>query len=505
MDEHEYVFGANIIENLTTGMYQDSKIIFREYIQNSCDQIDKAIDVGLISNEEAKIEIWLNKESRQITIEDNATGIARSGFKRILGNVADSDKQLGKNKGFRGIGRLCGLAYCKKLIFTSTAHKEGVVSIMECDATKMRELINKNAKGQKITASEILKSIYTFREEPTDDFDSHYFRVELIDINEENNDLLDSAKIKDYLSFIAPVPYQNTFTFRKKIYDYAKKHEFKIDEYCIMLDGETILKRYTEKILKSDVESDKIFDIEFKTFFDNNNNCIAWMWFGLSTFKGVLPKINHMRGIRLRKENIQIGGEDTLQKLFKEDRGNSYFIGEIFAINQELIPNSQRDYFNENRVRLSFEMELKKYFEDELHRLYYNASAMNNEHKKIDEYEKKNTQFKTTNFIDENHKKEEQEKLHEAKERAEKAQQKIDKIKEENKGKLLGKVIVQITSQKSIEISKPNVNNRVERTNKLNLSSVEKRILKKVFNILVRNLDRETSEKIIQKIEEEFK
>lgn len=27
-----YVFGANILENLTTGMYKDSKVIYRELV-----------------------------------------------------------------------------------------------------------------------------------------------------------------------------------------------------------------------------------------------------------------------------------------------------------------------------------------------------------------------------------------------------------------------------------------------------------------------------------------
>jgi len=505
MEEQEYVFGANIIENLTTGMYQDSKIIFREYIQNSCDQIDKAIEANLITKDEAKIDIWLDKKNRQITIEDNATGIPHSIFEKTLGNIADSDKKLGKDKGFRGIGRLCGLAYCKKLVFISTTKDENIISIMECDATKMRELINKNAKGQKITASEVLKSIYNFRKEHTDDSESHYFKVKLIDINEENKDLLDSAKIKDYLSFVAPVPYQNIFTFRKKIYEYARKSNFKIDEYYIALEGAQIFKRYSEILVKSETEYDKIFDIEFKTFFDYDKNCIAWMWFGLSTFKGMLPKINQMRGIRLRKENIQIGGEDTLQKLFKEDRGNSYFIGEVFAVNQDLIPNSQRDYFNENLTRLLFEGELKRFFEDELHKLYYGSSAINSAVKTIDEYAKENETFKSTNFIDENHKKEAQEKLFQAKEKAEKAQEKIDKMKNDNKDNSLNKVIQQITTQKIIEIPKPNTNIRIERTNKLNVSSGEKRTLKKVFNVIFKNLDRDTAETIIQKIEEEFK
>ena len=35
--------GKFIIENLTSGMYADSRIVYREYIQNAADQIDVAI------------------------------------------------------------------------------------------------------------------------------------------------------------------------------------------------------------------------------------------------------------------------------------------------------------------------------------------------------------------------------------------------------------------------------------------------------------------------------
>lgn len=126
----EYIFGANILENLTTGMYQDSKVIYREYIQNACDRIDKAYNMGLLKLNEGRIDIWLDAEKRTVSIEDNATGISVADFERTLADIANSDKKLGEDKGFRGIGRLCGLAYCKELIFTSTAAGEDVVSIM---------------------------------------------------------------------------------------------------------------------------------------------------------------------------------------------------------------------------------------------------------------------------------------------------------------------------------------------------------------------------------------
>lgn len=42
--------GKNVIENLTTAMYEDLRIIYREYIQNSADAIDKAVRDGIIKS-----------------------------------------------------------------------------------------------------------------------------------------------------------------------------------------------------------------------------------------------------------------------------------------------------------------------------------------------------------------------------------------------------------------------------------------------------------------------
>lgn len=77
----EYIFGANILENLTTGMYKESKVSYREYIQNACDQIDKAVKIGLLNSiKNGKIEMWLDVKKRTISVEDNATGIPQLEF-----------------------------------------------------------------------------------------------------------------------------------------------------------------------------------------------------------------------------------------------------------------------------------------------------------------------------------------------------------------------------------------------------------------------------------------
>ena len=89
-----------------------------------------------------------------------------------------------------------------------------------------------------------------------------------------------------------------------------------------------------------------------------------------------------MRGLRLRTGNIQLGNDDSVSSFFKEPRGNYYFVGEVFSVSPNLIPNSQRNYFNENPTRVEFEDLLRSYFYDVLHKLYYDANRIKNLYKK---------------------------------------------------------------------------------------------------------------------------
>ena len=233
------------------------------------------------------------------------------------------------------------VSYNNKNLYTPVHNNEPVY--LACDAIKMRELITASEDGKKYTASEVLSSIYKFDSKNTGDKESHWFKVEMIGINDENTDLLDFTQIKEYLSFVAPVPYQNTFLFRAEVYKHAKEIGCNIDEYNIFLNGEQIFKKY-KTIFKTSKGEDEVFNLAFKEIYDSHNHLLAWLWIGVSHFKAIISKECKMRGLRLRKENIQIGSEDALQKLFKEDRGQHYFVGEVFAVSKDLIPNSQRDY-----------------------------------------------------------------------------------------------------------------------------------------------------------------
>ncbi len=556
----EYTFGANIIENLTTGMYQDSKVIYREYIQNACDQIDKAEKLGILKPRnlyskypdlgQGVVDIWLKPEERYIVIEDNATGIKAGEFQRILGNIADSDKIMGQDKGFRGIGRLCGLAYCKRLVFTSRWAGEDIVSIMSCDALKMRKMINEaNTKVQKHSASDVLNAMIEFSTRPANKKDvEHFFRVELIDINDENEELFGGKdednleQLTDYLSFVAPVPYQANFIYRSEIYTHAKEINTRIDEYNIRINGEQILKKYKTH-LKTGNGRDDVFGVEFYDFYTNDNSLIGWMWFGKTSFKAAIKEEEISRGLRLRKENIQIGEDDTLRDMFTREaskRGNNYFIGEIFAVSRELIPNSQRSYFNENPTRIEFEHKLKDYFNNTLYYIYYEGSDINSSIKKINSYHDKASEFEKKKaqgiFLTTEEQEREMHELKVKEQEAEKAKNNLEKKREGGRSILTSQIIERRTkeigalgiyktsdkkTQESLQETYENSEDEADvapyKPKKKFLidtmfpcaSRNERKLLsetlEKIFAIIQKSMDKKTSENLINRIKDELK
>ena len=133
--------GKNVIENLTTAMYENLLIVYREYIQNAADSIDTAIKQGIIEQSKAVIDVDIDEIARSVTIEDNGVGIRVNDFKKIMSSIADSTKDSTENKGFRGIGRLGGISTCKELRFSCSHLGENVQSIVVWNAEMVREIL----------------------------------------------------------------------------------------------------------------------------------------------------------------------------------------------------------------------------------------------------------------------------------------------------------------------------------------------------------------------------
>ena len=227
MIEEKTKIGKDVIESLTLAMYDDPKFIYREYIQNSADQIDIALEEEIIdSKNDCKIEIKIDKVGRSISITDNGTGVKSEKVLPVLRSIAQGVKDRAKHKGFRGIGRLGGLAYCDRLIFETSYSNEEIKSRLIWNAKELKQIINN--RNTKENAADVIDTITSLETEYAKK-EERYFKVILENVS--NDTLLDKDEIYDYLSMVAPVPYKKGFLFQDKIYEKAKEFNFSIDEY----------------------------------------------------------------------------------------------------------------------------------------------------------------------------------------------------------------------------------------------------------------------------------
>ena len=124
------VIGKYTIETLTDGMYATPLDLYREYIQNAVDSIDEARRDLRVKNDYS-ISIIVDNERNQITINDDGTGIKQVDAVSKLVDIGNSRKCRETARGFRGIGRLAGLGYCDKLVFTTSyIEEDGIVKTL---------------------------------------------------------------------------------------------------------------------------------------------------------------------------------------------------------------------------------------------------------------------------------------------------------------------------------------------------------------------------------------
>jgi len=506
------IIGKDVIESLTTSMYDDPRFVYREYIQNSADAIDKARQSGLITD--GNIYITIDYEKRRIEIEDDAIGIEKDKVVQILKNIAQSTKQKGVDKGFRGIGRLGGLGYCDNLVFETSFRGEKIKSIMIWDAKKLKNVIAD--RSHKEEASDVIDKVTSFKQK-SENNDKHYFKVILEGVTNEK--LLNVNDVRQYLSMVAPVPFKKSI-FSDKIYSELRNEKIKIDEYNTYVNEDQIFKGYKWYVYEGDENNpkkvDEVIDVCFFKETDNTEKVLFWGWYGITEKNQSLNKINFARGFRLRKENIQIGEDSTLDRFHSEKRFQNYFFGEVHAIHSDLYPNARRDFFSENEICSKFENKIKNFFHTTISKLCRISSDTNSVTKDILNYNSKQIEFQNKieeGFTNNDEKQKLEKELESSKEKAEKATQKLKRLQERDNSAPIQKIITKATERLDSKIQPIPITeneNIVEktkfRTDKLSkLNKNDRKFLGEIFSVINNVLTKDLAENLIQKIEEKFK
>jgi len=367
-------------------MYGERRNAIREYVQNSFDGVQSAISDGVLRPGKGKITLTIDEENSLI-IHDNGIGLPRRVAVNTLTAVGASRKERGLQAGFRGIGRLAGIAFSKTLQFRTKAANDTVETIVvfDCDALR-KGMLESGAKP----AADLIHECVTWRQETAARAADHYFEVTLQDLVNPPAEAIDIAHLETFLSQVAPVDFHPDFlSFRNKIFD--KTGEFELtgmpdaganpdaenienfldripfEHVAIFVTGggakteRAVFKPYRAKM----VAGDKGDSVPLSRVSLHGGQSGAWWgWIGHKKTPGDYEQ-DAVAGIRFRLKNIQIDGSDVIRDvpITNEIRGtfgrwSKWFVGEIHVDPAQVVPNARRDNFEEDERWLKIREEV---------------------------------------------------------------------------------------------------------------------------------------------------
>lgn len=372
--KQELIIGKYTLESLTNGMYSSPLDMYREYIQNAVDSFDESIFAGIDNPNKLEIDINIDCIEKMVLIRDNGCGVKSDEAVRTLLDIGNSQKKRVTSRGFRGIGRLAGLSYCKKLTFQTSFRGEDVATIIEFDAAFLRELLLPGTR-ESVTVEDVIEKVVTIKREKETP-NRRYFQVKLEGVWNEAG-LIDLEVVEDYLMQHAPLCFSPDFKWAQTVTEKMRLMEFYIPQYRICLNGKTLYKPYQDSFVSDRVKKhmDLIRDIKTEAFY-RKDKLSAVLWYAETNFYGTILD-NNIKGLRIRQGNIMIGDKMSCCALFKEERFNGWMIGELHIVDSEIIVNARRDGFEKNSAYFEILSNLKDWTMDiskEIRHLSYERS-----------------------------------------------------------------------------------------------------------------------------------
>lgn len=338
--------GADLLSLISTAMYVEPLTIYREYVQNAADAIDDARARGLLTpGEQGTIEVEIEPAVRTIRLRDNGTGLSNVEFGRRMRALGGSGKRGTSARGFRGVGRLVGLAYAQQLTFRSRASASEPVLQLAWDCRRLRAGLKQHTDDDLAAFVESITELT----ELDGEWPARFFEVELAGVVRQGDDrLLRPETVSDYLAQVAPLPFDPDFSFSTELETLLHPH-LGSERLVISVNGANPLTRPYRDTVDAGVKEPVVLR-ELETFelpgLDGGVAAIGWL--AHHDYVGAIPKSALIKGLRVRVGDIQVGGSSLLQEIFPETRFCSWTVGEVHVLDSRIVPNGRRDGFEQN-------------------------------------------------------------------------------------------------------------------------------------------------------------
>lgn len=331
------VLGGELLRLVTAGMYDNPLVLYREYVQNAADAIVTA------GPNAGSVRITIDPLNSRITILDDGTGLSPSEAVRRLIDVGRSPKDPSIDRGFRGIGRLSGLAFAEELHFTTRTHGGCPPTRVSWNARALREL-----DLSRVDAETAIQESTTTSQVSCGEWPERFFQVTIDRINRHAaSGLLNEEAVRSYLAEVCPVPMAASFPLLAEVGKFLTEYtEHLVVDLRINDDPRPVERPFQNVIPLTDDFGAPFETLETRVIprIDGEDPA-AVLWLAHSPYAGSIPRRLGIRGLRARIGNMQIGTDRIFEHLFQEPRFNGWCVGEVHILDRRVVPNGRRDYF----------------------------------------------------------------------------------------------------------------------------------------------------------------
>ena len=218
---NEPALGHSLLRLVTSGMYDDPLTLYREYLQNAADATAGSPETG-------RVEIHLDPRQAQIRIRDYGPGLTFQEAVDSLIPVGQSTKRAASNRGFRGIGRLAGLAFAEAVAFTTRASADQPPVRVTWDALRLRN-------HDLADTEQRIGDFVTVEHLDADEEPDQYFEVEVRGVARyAAGSVLNRQRVQSYIAEFCPVPLAAAFPFCERVEQHVGDA---LDAMNVSIDG----------------------------------------------------------------------------------------------------------------------------------------------------------------------------------------------------------------------------------------------------------------------------
>ena len=350
-DDPPSLVGGDMLSLITSGMYSNPLAIYREYLQNAADSIAASGQPG-----GGEVDIKIDVSERRVTIRDHGPGLSYVQAKKCLIPISQSDKNRQHDRGFRGIGRLSGLAFGSSVEFLTRHNKNSSVIKITWHGEKLRHGIE-----NQLSVAEIISQCVTLEKINEGEYPANFFEVQVHGIPRfAASSILNRDVVRQYIGEICPVPFGEDFPYANQVFDlFSADYPLSMINVRLNEDINLVTRLHTNGIYGAGDRFDKFIEFEaIRVPAPDSEEYVAVGWIAHSSYLGALRKSLGIRGLRARMGNIQVGDDQVFDHLFTEDRFNRWCVGEIHILDSRIVPNGRRDYFEPNTYLRNLENHL---------------------------------------------------------------------------------------------------------------------------------------------------